>query len=442
PKLGVQTASQSEHAHLGGVNNWEPGVGGLGVHYELFERMKAIGAIGVAKTTHDYSEREPYALSEIDPDEPYERSLKGGKLDGDKRRRVQFEADAMAATMEAMLMEAGNVRIHYRSRVTEATVSGRRVRSVTVQTASADAVVMRAKLYIDCSGGVILAKMAGCSTAFGEDGFAAYGEPSAPAEPQPNVNGVTLVYRVKRTEEPVAAELPEYEEAGLDEQAKRWPLDKIRVPFITAYPNGDLCVNLLPVMQGKEFHDLPPDRAREICAARGLAHWHWLKRTQPGFAHFRFQMHFPLVGIRESDRLVGQYVLTENDVRAGYAAQPLQDRLIAFADHSLDTHGQSNIRKPLDKRLDQPYGIPYDCLLPRELDNLAVATRGASFSHIAASSCRLSRTMMAMGEAAGMAAAIALREGTNFPEVPLPDLRHKLRIPEMSEKLKREYHRI
>jgi hypothetical protein len=132
-------------------------------------------------------------------------------------------------------------------------------------------------------------------------------------------------------------------------------------------------------------------------------------------------------------------VLVEQDIRAGVIRQPYEEQIIAFADHSLDTHGQSNVKKPLNKNLDIPYGIPYSCLLPKEYDNLIAATRGASFSHIAASSCRLSRTMMALGEAAGMASALAVRQGKLLPDISVSEIQEKLQIPKMLGKIKREW---
>ena len=67
--------------------------------------------------------------------------------------------------------------------------------------------------------------------------------------------------------------------------------------------------------------------------------------------------------------------------------------------------------------LDEPYGVPYECLLPRELDNLLAACRGAGLSHIAASSCRLSRTMMGFGHAAGLAVADAAPRDADLGDV-------------------------
>ncbi|MBI92049.1 MAG: hypothetical protein CME05_02410 [Gemmatimonadaceae bacterium] len=70
--------------------------------------------------------------------------------------------------------------------------------------------------------------------------------------------------------------------------------------------------------------------------------------------------------------------------------------------HATDFHGS----RPSRAVSNGPYGVPFRSLLPKELDNLLVACRGASFSSIGASSCRLSRTMMMLGQAAGTAAAL------------------------------------
>ena len=70
---------------------------------------------------------------------------------------------------------------------------------------------------------------------------------------------------------------------------------------------------------------------------------------------------------------------------------------VAIADHMMDVHGDNG----LAKELDIPYEIPLECTMTKEFENLFVACRGASFSHIAASSARLSRTMLSLGEGVG-----------------------------------------
>jgi hypothetical protein len=92
----------------------------------------------------------------------------------------------------------------------------------------------------------------------------------------------------------------------------------------------------------------------------------------------------------------------------------------------MDTHGAETGRAGCGE-LDEPYGIPYRALIPKGFRNLLVACRGASFSSLAASSCRLSRTMMQLGQAAGTAVALAHERSLDLPEVPSGVLRDRLR---------------
>jgi len=115
-------------------------------------------------------------------------------------------------------------------------------------------------------------------------------------------------------------------------------------------------------------------------------------------------------------------VLAEHDLLAGLGRQQHPD-IIAIADHAMDRHGEGGGCRELR----EPYGVPYRCLVPKGFRNLLVACRGASFSSIAASSCRLSRTMMQLGQAAGTAAALAKQLRVPLPEVPPDALRRALR---------------
>ena len=152
-------------------------------------------------------------------------------------------------------------------------------------------------------------------------------------------------------------------------------------------------------MSGREALDLG-EHAHDVATERALGHWHLLQ-TRYGFDDWKLVWLSPRLGIRETHRLVGRYVLREQDIDAGLAAQE-HDDLVAIADHAVDVHGA----RPSRPVPNGPYGIPFRCLLTNEFSNLVVACRGASFSSIAASSCRLSRTMMVLGQAAGTAAAM------------------------------------
>ncbi|MFP4250858.1 MAG: FAD-dependent oxidoreductase, partial [Armatimonadota bacterium] len=154
---------------------------------------------------------------------------------------------------------------------------------------------------------------------------------------------------------------------------------------------------------------------------RVLAHWHYVQSEFPEFRGFRLTWIAPEVGLREERRVIGEHVLTEHDLLAGLSSQRHPD-IIAIADHAMDLHGEGGGCRELT----EPYGVPFRCLVAKGMRNVLVASRASSFSSIAASSCRLSRTMMQLGQAAGTAAAMGVQRGTDAREVSPDDLREAL----------------
>ncbi len=142
------------------------------------------------------------------------------------------------------------------------------------------------------------------------------------------------------------------------------------------------------------------------------------KRDVPGFEDSYFLEAYPWIGVRESRRLVGQYVLTEDDLMRSRRF----DDAIATGCWYLDLHpnqttvGSANDFNP-QKVQPKPYDIPYRALLPQKIENLLVAGRCHSATRGAHASTRVSVTAMAMGEAAGMAAALAVRENKSPQEI-------------------------
>jgi hypothetical protein len=130
------------------------------------------------------------------------------------------------------------------------------------------------------------------------------------------------------------------------------------------------------------------------------------KRDVPGFEDAYFITSGPFIGVRETRRIVGEYVLTEEDI---VAARPFEDA-VATGCWYLDQHpnaatvGTANRGARIQPRA---YDIPYRTLLPQRVANLLVAGRCHSATQTAASSTRVNATAMALGQAAGTAAALA-----------------------------------
>jgi hypothetical protein len=127
-------------------------------------------------------------------------------------------------------------------------------------------------------------------------------------------------------------------------------------------------------------------------------------------------------GVRETRRLIGEYVLTGDDVVAG---RKFDDAIACCAAPIEDHHSGKDVHWRYVEG-DGYYQIPYRSLLPREIDNLLVAGRCLSATHEAQASARNSAQCMAMGEAAGVSAAIALSQSIQPRDVDLRQLRDEL----------------
>jgi len=413
----------------GGVNCWEPGVGGNGIHREIAAHLENAGLGFVGESVGEVNDATPWGHS-VRSESPYEETLIRGDRGVRQQRRFHFEPKAMEECMLSLLRQTdtdGRLSLLFNSEVHGVATENGRIVKLIIKTPEGQ-IEKNPELVIDCSAEIAVARAAGCETAVGEDAFDKYNEPHAPENPQRLINGLSRVFRVTPTEkgyiEPVPEEYrcPELSKWVEDLESGKYPLS-----CFNDYPNGDINVNMLPTIGGEAWLDMPHDRLDRLCIGRAYAYWNWLGRTR-GVTGYKIASFFPMPGIRESYRLVGKYVLTENDLFTGYATSLGAGHSIAFADHPADLHGKTN--KSGGMTTFGKYGIPYECLLPKEINNLIVACRGASFSHIAASSARLNRTMIALGEAAGIAAAECVREDIKPADVKIENIRRIMGITE------------
>jgi hypothetical protein len=145
----------------------------------------------------------------------------------------------------------------------------------------------------------------------------------------------------------------------------------------------------------------------------------FLREQVPGFEQAVMVSTSPAIGVRESRRVYGRYRLTAEDVLAGCRF----DDEIALCGAPIEDHhagADTRWRYVPDGGV---YGIPYRCLLPRDVEGLLVAGRCFSATHDAHASARSMGTCMVMGQAAGTAAALAAA-GSNVPgDLPATRLR-------------------
>ena len=153
--------------------------------------------------------------------------------------------------------------------------------------------------------------------------------------------------------------------------------------------------------------------------------WHsgiYLQTHYDEFQHYRLAWIAPALGVRETVRVLGEYVLTEHDLRAGLSRQTARGHHRAGRSRDGPSRRGRRVRR-VARTLRRALSLPDS----EGFRNLLIACRAASFSSLAASSCRLSRTMMQLGQAAGTAAALAKQLNVDLPDVPAEILRDSLR---------------
>jgi hypothetical protein len=151
----------------------------------------------------------------------------------------------------------------------------------------------------------------------------------------------------------------------------------------------------------------------------------FLRERAPGYGEAVLLATSPRIGVRESRRLAGRYVLTADDV---LSARDFPDA-IARCGAPVEDHagGDRTVWRYVGgDRTGATYGVPYRCLLPREVTGLLVAGRCLSATHDAHASVRSMAQCMATGQAAGTAAALAARIGRDPAGLDVGDLRRQL----------------
>ena len=171
-----------------------------------------------------------------------------------------------------------------------------------------------------------------------------------------------------------------------------------------------------------------------IAARKSLLEYQrYYQKYLPGFAEMELVATAAQLGVRESRRIMGEYVLSLEDFKSRatfpdeigrysypvdiHAAKP---DLASYHRYAKDFH-------ELRYGKGESYGIPYRSLVPQKLRNVLVAGRCISADRYVQSSIRVMPGCFITGQAIGVAAAIAVKQGCDARHVPLPELHRRLK---------------
>ena len=314
------------------------------------------------------------------------------------------------------MMEEAGVDVRFYTFVSDALVEDGRVKGVVVESKAGRQAIL-AKTVIDCTGDGDVAFRAGVECRKGDtDGGL------QPPTLMFNMRGVDIqslrdaivnqpeVYDMDRMPKEQFAE-GNFITVGLRGQIEKARAAGLEVPvsrtiLISGLAPDEIWVNMTRV-NGTDSTSPESYTRCEIAARRQVpVVVEYLKRFVPGFASAWVDKIAPFTGIRESRVIVGRYVLTAKDI----LSQRKFDDVICLAGYPVDIHHA----KGGDCTMifcEDAYQIPYRVLVPEKVEGLLVAGRCASMDHEAMAATRVMSTCMALGEAAGTAARLALATG-------------------------------
>lgn len=279
-----------------------------------------------------------------------------------------------------------------------------------------------APLFSDCTGDGTIGYLAGADYRMGRESRDEFGESTAPEQADKMTMGASVQWYSEDTKKPSSFPLFEY---GVDFNEKN--CEKVTMGEWT-WETG------MNYDQIKDF-----ERIRDYGLMVVYSNWSYLKnemKENDVYKNRKLAWVAYISGKRESRRLMGDYILKEEDLRK----HVVHEDGSAASTWSIDLHypdpkntenfpGQEF--KSIAKHINiYPYPIPYRCLYSRNIDNLFMAGRNISVTHVALGTVRVMRTTGMMGEVVGMAASICKKYQVN------PRAVYQSHLPELKELMK------
>lgn len=338
------------------------------------------------------------------------RRLESRKAGYKYLHRFQVDHHRAKIVLDEMIVEAG-VRPLYHTFCVEALLEGRALRGVVIENKAGRQAIL-ARVVIDATGDGDVAARAGAPYEKGDE--------------QGRLQGPTYIFDMAGVDIERAMAVPSSRLRALMEDAIAsgdWSMPRVSGSYSPLPQPGVVHANMTRVydVDGTD----PESLTRADIEGRRLAalYAEFLRARVPGFERAHLSGLAPQIGIRETRRVMGEYVLTGEDV---LRARKFDDGICnaAWPIELHDPAGPDTRRTHLEGY--NYYQIPFRCLVPLQVDQLLVAGRCLSSTHEGNGSARVMAYAMAMGEAAGTAAAIALRGGVPVRRVDTRLLRRDL----------------
>ena len=333
------------------------------------------------------------------------------KAQGINTNDMNFSPEYFKFVLDDMTSEA-KVDVLFHAVLSDVEASGRNIEKISV-VAGSEKFDIEADFFIDTTGDGNLFYLAGCDYKLGR---------AADNLCQP----MTTCFRMSGVDE----ECFDAERGNIqklyEEHQKSGKILNPREDILTfsGIGNGIVHFNTTRIIKLNPTDPFDVSKAEKAARAQIFELVSFLKKVSPAFKNSTIISIASEIGIRESRKLVGEHVLTEEELKN---CTKFEDG-IALGNYDIDIHNPSGSGtshyyfKP-----GEYYSIPYRSLLPKEFDNLLVAGRCISATHEAQASVRIMPICTCMGQAAGLAATLAQKTTKNTHTLDTDLLRKSLK---------------
>ncbi len=318
----------------------------------------------------------------------------GPERGGNAQPAEYYEDDKKTAWIE----KESNVTLFPNYRVDEVDVSNGHINSITAtHIETGNRLEFAAPLFVDCTGDGTVGFLAGADFLYGREARDEYGEPTAPEQADSMTMGSSVQWRSKIVENKKGAKFPvfEYGLALTGDNCQRVDMGE------WTWETG---------MRYNQITDA--ERIRDYGMFVVYSNWSFLKNRLGLFPDRQLEWVGYIAGKRESRRLIGDYILKEEDITkhlfhedGSFTTTWSIDLHFPDPENSRDFPGEEFLSSTVHVNI-YPYAVPYRCLYSRNIENLFMAGRNISVTHVALGTVRVMRTTGMMGEVVGMAASL------------------------------------
>ena len=361
----------------------------------LVEHFSCLGGMwtsGLVNPLFDYRNKGGIVQEIVD-------RINAAKMNDHSGDMYTFDMEYMKLVLDRLMREA-EVDVLFHTNFASPVMEGNRIVGITVENKGGRSAYL-GKRIIDCTGDGDVSARAGVPYRVGRPIDNA-------CQPMTLMFKISQMDYVQRYPNPMKQNTDLYwvMRAGLDAHGVKDYDFNFERPCLLKLPGLHTGVLQMTHMRGYSGTD-PRDLSRAEMEGRERV-WEaidFFRTYCPEFKNVQLDQTAAMIGIRESRHIEGEYCLTLEDMQAGRRFEDGFATCCFGVDiHQPDGKGQEGC--PI-----RPYQIPYRCLVPLKAENLLVAGRCISGSYEAHASFRVTGDCVAMGQAAGTAAAMSIREG-------------------------------